>query len=274
MTVTSFNTRDVILGDLSTRLIDEGSGSPLLLLHGSGAGVSAQVNWSNNIAAFAEKHRVLAPDLWGFGDSSRTPQDEYGLAVWTEQVIGLMDSMGLAETAIVGNSLGAWLAMDLAINHPERVSALVLMGSAGTKPLTPMINAHVSYTPSRERMEKLLNDFAYNPEFVTDWLVDQRYDRSITPGAQEAFVGTCKARDADARNRLVDLSSLAAAGHPTLLIHGKQDRVIPAAYSWEIAEAVPSSSLHVFGECGHWPQIEHAEKFNRLVLDYMNAWGC
>jgi 2-hydroxymuconate-semialdehyde hydrolase len=273
MSLTELVGYDLEQDGLHTRVIDEGNGSPLLLLHGSGAGVSTLSNWSKNIPALAEKHRVIAPDLYGFGESSRTPGHRYGLEVWSSQVRGLLDSLEIEKTTIVGNSLGAWLAMDLAVNFPDRVSSLILMGSAGTKPLTKMINQHVSYTPSKEGMRSLLEDFAFNPEHVTDWLVEERFNRSNAPGAQDAYIGTCTARDDDAQHRLVDPARLAALALPTLIIHGKEDRVIPAQYSWELAQALPTASLHVFGQCGHWPQIEHSEQFNRLLLDYVRDWG-
>jgi len=264
---------DLEIGETRTRLIDKGEGTPLLLLHGSGAGVSARSNWWRNIDGLAAHHRVLAPDLHGFGHSSRTPGDVYGLEVWNQQVLRILDSQSIDKTVIVGNSLGAWLAMDLAVNHPDRVSGLVLMGSAGTKPLTKMIQQHKSYKPAKERMRALLEDFAYDPAHVTDWLVDERYAISSTTDGQAMYAGTCRARDDDAENRRVDLVRLAGLELPTLIIHGKEDRVIPSEYSWELTNALPTSSLHIFGQCGHWPQIEYAEQFNRLILDYVRDWG-
>lgn len=126
------------------------------------------------------------------------------------------------------------------------------------------------YTPSVEQMRGLLDLFAYDRSRVDDALARLRYEASVRPGVQEAYAAMFPAP----RQRWVDAfacdpNALRALPHETLIVHGREDRVIPLACSLRYAELVPRAQLHVFGHCGHWTQIEHADRFNRLVADFL-----
>ena len=121
-------------------------------------------------------------------------------------------------------------------------------------------------------MKGLLDIFAYSRELVTDELAELRYQASIREGVQENFSAMFPAP----RQRWVDAMSsdpaaIAALQQPTLIIHGRDDKVIPPANSQSLHELIPCSELHSFGQCGHWTQIEHKDSFNRLVLDFLKA---
>jgi 2-hydroxymuconate-semialdehyde hydrolase len=117
-------------------------GAPVLLIHGSGPGVSAYANWRLTIPALAERFQVVAPDMAGFGFSERPAHASYDLALWVGQVVGLLEALGLERVSVVGNSFGGAVALRLATSHPELVDRLVLMGSVGVPfPITAGLDA-------------------------------------------------------------------------------------------------------------------------------------
>ena len=107
------------------------SAPPLLLLHGSGPGVTAYANWRLTIPTLATRLRVVAPDLAGFGFTERPDGIVYRMDTWVDQAVGLMDTLGIEKASLVGNSFGGGLALRIAARHPDRVDRLVLMGSMG-----------------------------------------------------------------------------------------------------------------------------------------------
>jgi len=119
----------VAVGEIVTHYHDVGAGAPLLLLHGSGPGVSAMANWRHTMGPLAEHFRVLAPDMVGFGYTSRPDGIVYGPDTWLAHVVGFLDALGIERAHVIGNSLGARIALGLALQHPDRVDRLVLYGS-------------------------------------------------------------------------------------------------------------------------------------------------
>jgi len=245
-------------------------GGTALLIHGSGPGVSAWANWRLVIPELSKRCRVIAPDMVGFGFSERPAGIRYDMDTWVKQAVGLLDALGVEQTDLVGNSFGGALALAIAIRHPARVRRLVLMGSVGVPfPITQGLDDVWGYVPSLANMRRLLDIFAYNRALVTDELAQLRYEASIRPGFQESFSAMFPAP----RQRWVDAMASAevdirAIPHETLVIHGREDQVIPLSNSLTLAQWIPNAQLHVFGKCGHWTQIEHSARFNRLVGDF------
>lgn len=252
---------------IGTNVHDVGQGDPILFIHGSGPGVSAWANWRLAIPEMSKSFRVIAPDMVGFGFSDRPAGVRYDKATWVKQAIGVMDALGLKKAHVVGNSFGGAIALALAIAHPERVGKLALMGSVGVPfPITPGLDAVWGYTPSIENMRKLLDIFAYSRELVNDELAELRYRASIRPGFQESFGAMFPAP----RQRGVDalassMADIRALPHETMIIHGRDDQVIPLSNSLTLLDLIPNSQLHVFAQCGHWVQIEHAARFVSLL---------
>lgn len=250
---------------------DRGSGDPVILIHGSGPGVSGWANWRGTIPTLSESFRVLAPDMLGFGYTERPAGVEYSTSTWVSQLLGFMDALGISKASIVGNSFGGGLALAMAVHHPQRVDKLVLMGSSGVAfELTPGLDQVWGYEPSLESMKHLLDLFAYDRSLVNDELADMRFRASIRPGVQEAYAQMFPAP----RQRWVDSlalpeNSLRAAKHSTLIIHGREDLVVPPSTSQRLFELLPVAQLHLFGQCGHWTQIEYAAEFNKLVADFL-----
>lgn len=263
--------RTVQAAGIATNYHDEGSGPPVLLLHGSGPGVTAWANWRLIIGPLARTRRVVAPDLLGFGYTERPASMEFSMDKWLNHLTSFMDALGLERVDVVGNSFGGALAMALAVCHPERVGRMVLMGSGGAKyPITPGLEAVWGYEPSLESMKNILDIFAYDRTLVTDELAELRYQASIRPGFQEAFSAMFPAP----RQRWVDAlalyeDKLPSLPHETLLIHGRDDRVVPVEASLKLSKLIPNSQLHIFGRCGHWTQIEKRQQFLQLVENFL-----
>jgi len=263
--------QSILANGIKTNYHDVGSGKPVLLIHGSGPGVSGWANWRLTIPALSAASRVIVPDMVGFGFSERPSGIRYGLDGWVAQAVGLLDALDIECADIVGNSFGGGLALALAIRHPKRVRKLVLMGSAGVPfTLTPGLDLAWGYEPSIANMRKLLDVFAYDRNLVTDELAELRYKASIQPGFQEAFSAMFPAPRQNGVDALASREAdIRALPHDTLVIHGREDQIIPLSNSLNLANWISCSQLHVFGRCGHWTQIEHAARFNRLVANFL-----
>jgi pimeloyl-ACP methyl ester carboxylesterase len=263
--------RTIDAGGIETSYLEAGAGDPVVMLHGSGPGVSAMANWQYNIGTLAQRFRVLAPDIVGFGATERPDDVVYSLRTWTDHIWAFLDAHGIEKTAIVGNSLGGRIALQMATDCAERITKMVLMGAPGVgMTLTDGLAALRAYEPSHDAMRNLLrNYFAVDPTMITDELVAIRYEASIADGAYEAY----RAMFLDPRHAGSELGisedEVRAIANPTLLVHGREDRVVPMQVSVTMLGLLPNADLHVFSACGHWTQIERADEFSALVSDYL-----
>ncbi len=262
--------QSIVAGGIKTNYQDHGQGDPIFLIHGSGPGVTAYANWRLTMPVLAEKFRVVAPDMVGFGFTERPAGVQYTMDMWVSHALSFMDALKIEKAHLVGNSFGGGLALALALRAPDRVRRLVLMGSAGTKfEITDGLDAVWGYKGTLEHMKELVNLFAFNKNLVSDDLVKLRYEASIRPGFQEAFSAMFPAP----RQRWVDAlasdeNKMKTLTHETLIIHGRDDAIIPLSGSMRLHDLIPKSQLHVFGQCGHWTQIEHSARFNQLLLNF------
>lgn len=258
---------------IKTNFHDIGAGRPVLLIHGSGPGVSGWANWRVTIPALAKEFRVIAPDMVGFGFTERPADVKYSKVTWMRHAIGLLDALKLDQVDIVGNSFGGALALTLAVEHPARIRRLVLMGSAGLNfPLTEGLDFAWGYTPSLQNMRKLLDVFAFNRNLVTDELAEMRFRAASRPGIQEAYASMFPApRQRGIESLAVDEAEIAKLQQPTLIFHGREDRILPPEVSQRLFALIPNAELHMFANCGHWTQIEHAGRFNELVAGFLRG---
>lgn len=260
-------------GSIETNLHDIGAGKPVLLVHGSGPGVTAWANWRTVMPELSQRRRVIAPDMVGFGFTQRPPGIRYGLDSWVEHLVAILDALELDRVDLIGNSFGGALSLAFAIRFPQRVRRLVLMGSVGVSfRLTDGLDAVWGYEPSVANMRKVMDFFAYDRTLVSDELAALRYNASIRPGFQEAFGSMFPAP----RQRWVEAMAstdqdIHAIQHETLILHGRDDRVIPLETSLRLNQLIERSQLHVFGRCGHWVQIEQNQGFLRLVDDFLTT---
>ena len=264
--------KSVVANGISTNYLEAGAGQPLVFVHGSGPGVTAYANWRLTLPVLARRFHCYAPDMVGFGFTERPAGFRYGLQNWVDQLVGFLDALDLARVSLVGNSFGGAVALRLAATHPGRVERLVLMGSVGVGfEITAALDAVWGYQPSLDAMRQMLDYFAYSRELVTDELAQVRYEASIRPGFQESFAAMFPAP----RQRWVDALStpdeqIARIAQPTLIVHGRDDKVIPLATSLRLHQLIDDSELHVFGRCGHWTQIERSEPFTDLVGQFLS----
>lgn len=258
---------------IKTNYLEAGKGDPVVLIHGSGPGVTSYANWRVVLPALAENFRVLAPDMVGFGFTERPANIQYGLQTWADQVVGLMDTLELPTAHMVGNSFGGAIALRIATQHPDRVGKLVLMGSMGVPfPITEGLERVWGYEPSFENMRKVLDVFAYSRDVVNDELAEVRYRGSIQPGFQESFAAMFPAP----RQRWVEAmctpeDEIRRLPHRTLIVHGREDQVIPVQTSLRLMELIDNADLSVFSHCGHWSMIERTEDFNRSVSEFFSG---
>ena len=258
---------------IKTNYLEAGHGDPVVLIHGSGPGVTSYANWRLVMPALSENFRVLAPDMVGFGFSERPANIEYGVQTWADQVVGLMDTLELPKAHLVGNSFGGAIALRIATQHPDRVGKLVLMGSMGVPfPITEGLERVWGYEPSFENMRKVLDVFAYSRELVNDELAEVRYRGSIQPGFQESFAAMFPAP----RQRWVEAmctpeDEIRRLPHRTLIVHGREDQVIPLQTSLRLMELIDNADLSVFSHCGHWSMIERTADFNRSVSEFFSG---
>ncbi|MCX5542753.1 alpha/beta hydrolase [Paraburkholderia sp. CNPSo 3076] len=261
------------LGDFALNYHDvgEGAGDPILLIHGSGPGVTAWANWRGIIPVLSQKARVIAPDMLGFGYTQCPEQFKLTPAVWVESLIALLDALEIEKVSVVGNSFGGAIALALAKAYPERVNRLVLMGAAGINaPISEGLDKVWGYTPSLDAMKGLMEVFAYDHSIITDDLVRMRYEASIRADVQERFSRLFPApRQQGVEMLALAESDLAAITHETLLIHGLNDQVIPVEWSRRMKTLLPSSTLQEFDQCGHWVQIEKAATFTLAVSEFL-----
>lgn len=263
--------RSILAAGLATNVHDQGTGQPVMLIHGSGPGVTAWANWRLVLPDLARSRRVIAPDMLGFGYTERPAGVVYDLNHWVGHALGVLNALEIEQTDLVGNSFGGAIALALAIRHPQRVRKLVLMGSVGVPfAITPGLDAVWGYAPSLAAMRGLLDIFAHDRSLVTDELAELRYQASIRPGFQEAFAAMFPAP----RQRWVDAmasreADIRAIAQDTLIVHGRDDQVIPLDNSLTLHRWISRSQLHVFGNCGHWAQIEHNRRFNQLVSNFL-----
>jgi len=262
----------IVANGLNTNYHSMGSGDPVLLVHGSGPGVTAWANWRLVLPELSNTRWVIAPDMPGFGYTGRPEGNIYSLDQWVAHLLAFIDALELETIDIVGNSFGGALALAFTIRHPARVKKMVLMGAAGVAfPITEGLDRVWGYTPSFETMRELMDLFAYDRSLVSDELAHLRYQASIRPGFQESFEAMFPAP----RQRWVDALSSTEADikkikQPTLVIHGREDQIIPLQSSLTLANWIDDAQLHVFGRCGHWSQIEHPDRFCQLLENFFS----
>ncbi len=268
--------KSIVANGIRTNYIEAGDASlpPLVLVHGSGPGVTAFANWHGVIPALAEHFHVFAPDMVGFG-YTEVPGDvtDFTLDFWVSHIIGFLDALGIAQASFIGNSYGGALSLAVAARHPQRVRRFALMGAAGLRfEMTEGLQSVWGYEPSEANMRKLMETFAYNPDLVTDAVVQSRHQASIRPGSHEAFSSLFPEPRQAKLDRLAtpeeDIRKIAA---PALIVHGREDVIVPVDVAYRYSALLPHSELHVFGECGHWTQIEKKDRFVEVVLPFLTG---
>ena len=282
MTTADLRASRIDVAGVATALIDTGpppgpaAAPPVLLLHGSGPGVTAAANWRPVIPALSADRRVIAPDQLGFGGTATGEPRSYGRAAWTEHALALLDTLGLGTVDVIGNSMGGAIALAMAVARPGAVRRIVTMGSMGVAMALPYgLNEVWGYTPGTAQMRHVIGLFAHDRGLITDDLVEMRYQASLNPPVRDSWAAMFPAP----RQRWVDdlaLSGaeLASIQAPALLVHGRDDRVVPwRPSSGQLIDLLPDSRLHVMSNCGHWTMIEKTADFLAVVQPFLAPAG-
>ena len=264
---------------VSTAVIDTGRpggavAPPVLLLHGSGPGVTATANWCPIIPAVSASRRVIAPDQLGFGGTATGERRTYGRTAWTDHALALLDTLEIGTVDIIGNSMGGAIALSIAAARPDAVRRMVLMGSMGVAMALPDgLDAVWGYTPGTEQMRQVIGLFAHNRDLITDELVEMRYKASLNPPVRDSW----EAMFPVPRQRWVDDLALSGAElgairAPVLMVHGRDDRVVPwRSSSAQLVDLLTDARLHVLSGCGHWTMIERTADFLAVVQPFLAA---
>lgn len=254
----------------------EGNEKTILFLHGSGPGVTSIANWKPALENLGETFHCLAPDLYGFANSSHPEvplkNRQAWMDEWIKQTIELLDQLNIDKVHVVGNSLGCSIALELLIEHPERINKVVLMGPGGTpntKLSFELARAKTFYdNPSKKKLQQIMSWFVYDPEKmwpVIESLTEDRFENAMRPEVR-------RSNDSIFATAAVPIPTVALnrIENEVLLVHGLNDKVCSIESSYYLAEHLKNVQLHVFGKCGHWTQLEEKDSFNHLIQQFFN----
>ncbi|MFC9978423.1 alpha/beta fold hydrolase [Gordonia sp. NPDC127522] len=281
-TFTPENTRRTIEGPNELTYHLAGTGRGLLMLHGSGPGVTGWANFGPNVPTFSQTSTVVIPDQPGFGASYTPDLTTPYIPLAVEAALRVIDEVGLDQVDVVGNSLGGAVATLLTLDHPDRVRRLVLMGPGGISPqlLSPLpsegIRLLVQFCedPTRDRlvtwMQAMVGD---QQSFLTEELVESRWQVASAPGGidfiRDFFRAAMRPPSAAQLAEVPVWARLHEIDQPTLLTYGRDDRVTPLEGALHPMRNIRNAELHVFPNCGHWAMQERQDEFERLVLEFL-----
>ena len=259
--------------------LDEGQGPPIILLHGFGG---SMWQWEHQQEALAKDHRVITPDMLGSGLSDK-PDIDYSPAFLLNAFTEFMDNMGIPQATLVGNSMGAALAIGMALTHPERVSKLVLISGFPAKiaesiasssykrfidSRPPIWLARIGlWLTGRWATKRILTEIIYDPTLVTPIVIERSYQNRKASGFLPPLYSQIEHIpdwEKDFGPRLKDITQ------PTFIIWGDQDRVFPSAVGQTMHDTIPHSMFFQVSNSGHIPQWERPEIVNPALLQFFN----
>ncbi|KRB84997.1 hypothetical protein ASE00_21690 [Sphingomonas sp. Root710] len=253
-----------------------GEGPAIILIHGGGPGAYGYSNFRKNIGPLSRRNRVIVIDLPGYGRSAKRLQPD-GLTVSLASAVrDVMDHVGIERASLVGNSLGGMTSLRFALDMPERVEKLVLMGPGGSLPMfTPfpteglqrMLDFYEGDGPTIEKLSRVIDLLVYDRSAITQELLEERFRVCTLPETmQNPPLRKLQAHPKDA----LWTQGIDKIACPTLLVWGAQDRVIPMDAAFLLQRLIANADLHVFSKCGHWVQWERPDEFNALVEQFVN----
>ncbi|MBA9007213.1 alpha/beta fold hydrolase [Thermomonospora cellulosilytica] len=262
------------------RYHEAGDGPPLLLLHGSGPGVTGWRNFRGNLPALAEHFRCLVLEFPGFGVSDST--DRHPMVAAPQAVTRFLDGLGLHQVDVIGNSMGGIVGVQWALAHPDRVRRLVTIGGIGPNVLSPApgegINLLMEFVedPTRERLVQWLHSMVHDPSLVTEEMIEERWRQATDPdtlASSRRMYGRAAAAARAKMTAASDAPPYWAMLHKlrarTLITWGRDDRVSPVDMALLPMRTIPDVEVHIFPNCGHWVMIEQKEAWERTVLAFL-----
>lgn len=264
------------LRDFKIHYNEAGQGEVVIMLHGGGPGASGWSNYYKNIGAFVDAgYRVILMDCPGFNKSGEIVSDVPRGLLNAQAVKGLMDVLNIRKAHLVGNSMGGATSLNFALEFPDRLDKLILMGPGGLGPSIMQPNPQEGIKklfklyrePTRANLDDMLECFVFDPSAITEELRKGRLENmQRNLNHLKNFVASMEKSSLAAW----DVSSrVGAIKHRTLITWGRDDRFVPIDHGLKLIHLMPDAQLHVFPRCGHWAQWEHAEAFNRLVISFL-----
>lgn len=259
------------------RFHEYGEGPPVVMLHGSGPGVSGWGNYSANLAALGSRYRCLVLEFPGYGISDAT--DAPPAIATARSVEDFTHGLGLERYHLIGNSMGGGVATRHAMKHPGEVRSLVTIGGIGVNVLNPfpsegiVLLAEFADDPTEEKLRRWLRSMVFDPAFVTEELVDERWRRATQPDALESMQAAYGSAAMAARAASSDVPYWAEFHRvtvPTFIAWGRDDRVSPLDMAMLAMRRIPDAELHVFPKCGHWVMHEARVAFETQVLAFLD----
>jgi len=260
-----------------------GDGPALLLLHGGGPGATGVSNFSRNVAALARHFRLIIPDLPGYGRSTKGIDRADPFGDLATAMLGLLDALSIEKAHALGNSLGGACGLRLALERPERVGRLVLLGPGGidttqyppTDGLKLLLGYYAGEGPTRERVATFLRNYlVYDGSAISDEMIDERFATSIDP---ETIANPPLQPPKDLSNAvMLDLAMdarLRTLAAPTLVFWGMEDRVNRPSGAHSLQQQMPNCDLYLFSRTGHWVQWERAAEFTAATIAFLSQSG-
>ncbi len=260
---------------LRTHYLEAGNSSDptVILIHGGGAGADAWSNWRHLLSVFGEDFHVIAVDMPGFGDTDKPDPEAYAYSqpARNQHLAAFIETLACGPVHLVGNSMGGATALGVAVDRPELVDRLVLMGSAGLNAeLSPALRPIVEYDFTPQGMRRLIAALTADGFLIDEALVDYRLQRSLDPATRAAY-GAIMAWVRAQGGLFFDDSFIRRVRAPTLVINGKQDRVVPLANAYRFLELIDNSRGYIIPHCGHWAMVEAAEEFANVVRLFLTS---
>jgi pimeloyl-ACP methyl ester carboxylesterase len=239
----------------------EDHGKTVILLHGFGG--NALLTWMQLMPALARNYRVVAPDLLASNILALNPT-WYSIDTEVQLVLKLMDTLRIERASFVGLSVGGWVSLLIALEHPERVEKLILVESAGIRTEVPELAGLV--LTNRETAGRFMKLLFHNPPplpgFVLDALV--KSSQKIKPRYMKNFYGFLK----NSEGRLLD-GRLGEIQKPTLILHGRNDQVIPLQVGEKLHEGLPNSELVILEDSGHAAVWDSPQQLKKNILEFL-----
>ncbi|MBI5355941.1 MAG: alpha/beta fold hydrolase [Candidatus Aenigmarchaeota archaeon] len=255
------------IGGKRIKYLDEGGGDCVILIHGLG-GHSGR--WEKVIPELSKGHRVIAPDLPGFGDSDKPAHGfDYSIPAFSEFINDFMKNLDIGKADIIGSSMGGYIAAYFASEHPEKAKNLVLVSPAGlSRRATPEAMSYMNavYFPTEETAKSALEELFYDKNVVDEEMVVDFVDKMKNDDSKNAYFSSFfnLSRNHEFEEKLGKIKS------PSLIIWGEEDEIIPCEYAEEYVSMIHNSKKEMMQKCGHMPFIEKPKEFLRLVKRHLD----